>query len=187
MAPNYYEHIISEFETDPQLGIAGGAVYTKVGRKLVTCDQTVDSVGGAVQLFRRECFEQLGGYMRLECGGIDAAAEIQARMNGWKVRKFPANIVFEQRRTGSASRTFLTCKYNEGLRFHSLGYSTLFYICRTVYRVRDKPLFFGSSVALFGFLHAKFKRYPLCLPPRVVSYLRREQITKLKRKILRHG
>ena len=63
----------------------------KFGGEFVTYDKTLDSVGGKVQTFRRKCFEEIGGYLPLKYGGIDAAAEIMTRMKGWEVRKSLAN------------------------------------------------------------------------------------------------
>ncbi len=182
-APDYYENIIAEFKKDPKLGIAGGIVYTKIGQKFVTHDTALDSVGGAVQLFRKECYDQVGGYLPLECGGVDAAAEIMARMKGWTVRKFPGNRVWEHRRTGSAGKGILAAKYNEGVRFHALGYSTVFYILRTVYKLQVRPFLIGSTLALLGFIYAKMRRYPVHLPPQAVSYLRSEQMGKIRNRL----
>ena len=177
---DYFESILREFERDHTLGLAGGIVYTRMGETFVTQDQTLDSVGGAVQLFRRSCFEQVGGYIPLEFGGEDAAAEIMARMKGWRVRKFPNCRVFEDRRTGTASANPLAARVKEGRRFHSLGYGILFYFLRCLYRAKDRPLFLGSAAALYGFLQSKFQRHAIVLPREVVRYLRDEQRQKLR-------
>lgn len=180
LAPDYYENIIAEFERDSRLGIAGGIVYTKIGRKFISYDSAPDSVGGAIQLFRKKCFDQVGGYLALKYGGVDAAAEIIARMKGWKVKKFPEHLVWEYRRTGSAEEGIVQAKYKEGARFHSLGYSPLFYLLRSAYKLNQRPFVIGSTLALLGFLSAKARRYPVCLPPDAVSYLRSEQAGKLR-------
>jgi len=179
-APEYFEHILAEFHKDPKLGIAGGIVYTTVGQAFVTTDTNLGSVGGAVQLFRRNCFEQIGGYLPLSHGGIDAAAEILARMKGWKVRKFPDNKVWEYRRTGSVGHGTLTSMCRLGVRFHTLGWSTGFFILRSISKVRCGPSLFGSAAMLLGFLWARLTRCPLSLPPEAVSYLRSEQARKLR-------
>ncbi|MHB8413708.1 MAG: glycosyltransferase family 2 protein [Candidatus Acidiferrales bacterium] len=183
LAPDYYDRIIAEFNRDPALGIAGGAVHTTIDGKFVAYDQTLDSVGGAVQLFRRECFDQIGGYIPLEFGGIDAAAEITARMHGWTVRKFPTLKVYEHRRTGTAETGLLSAMYNLGVRFHSLGYGTTFYIFRSIYRLKNRPFLLGSALSLLGFAHAKLKGYPVRLPREAASYLRTEQAAKLRHEL----
>jgi len=184
LPPNYYEDIISEFERDPRLGIAGGIVYSKNGHGFTTDDTAPDSVAGAVQLFRKECFDQVGGYIPLENGGIDAAAEIIARMKGWRVRKFREKMVYQHRRTGSARKWLLAARYHEGVQFHSLGYSTAFYLFRTVYRLKiDRPFLISGVVSLCGFLSARVRNCPISLPPKAVSYLRSEQAGKLRNRL----
>jgi biofilm PGA synthesis N-glycosyltransferase PgaC len=184
LGSDYYANIVSEFERDPTLGISGGVIYVPSGQKYSTQDRTWDSVGGAVQLFRRECFQQIGGYLRIESGGIDAAAEIMARMQGWSVRKVANNAVYEQRRTGCAHGRPWKAAYKEGVHYHRLGYSTVFYCLRCACRLGDPPWLFGSVLGLIGFLCARLRRDPVCLPPNVVSYLHAEQLDKIRRHLL---
>ena len=181
LEPDYYVRILKEFENDPKLGLAGGMVHSCVDGRFVSQEVSLDSVAGAVQLFRRRCFEQIGGYTALPHGGIDAAAEIKARMNGWTVRTFPEIQVLEHRRTGSAAARPLESRIQEGRRFHSLGYGFLFYAIRCLYRINRSPRVLGSGAALAGYLDCKIKGDPIALPPDVVRFLRREQLMKLKR------
>ncbi len=180
VAPDYFGNILDEFAADRRLGLAGGIVYTKSGATFVTYDQTLDSIGGAVQVFRRQCMEDVGGYPVFEQGGEDAAVEITARMKGWKVRKFPENRAYEQRRTGTANTGILRSKVREGSRFYSLGYGFLFYALRCLYRLPERPLVLGSTAALFGYLKSMFQGLPVNLSGEVVSYLRAEQRKKLR-------
>jgi poly-beta-1,6-N-acetyl-D-glucosamine synthase len=179
---DYFKHLLDLLQSDCRLGLTGGIVYTTVPNGFATFDRTLDSVGGAVQFFRRECFEDIGGaYLPLPYGGIDAAAEIIAKMKGWKVRKVIELKAFEHRQTGTAVSSPMLAAFRLGRRFYSLGYSLPFYALRCVYRVADAPFLIGSVLSLFGFLEAYLKRTPVVLPPDVVSFLRREQSRKLLR------
>jgi glycosyltransferase involved in cell wall biosynthesis len=178
---DYFEKILRELDRDPNLGLAGGMVSTCMGDTFVSQEVALDSVAGAVQLFRRECFEQIGGYLALPQGGIDAAAEIMARMKGWKVRTFPELRVLEHRRTGTATSRPLVSRVKEGQRFQSLGYGFLFLFLRCVYRSMDRPRVVGSAATLYGYLKGLIKGNPIVLPPDVVLYLRAEQRSKLMR------
>jgi len=182
---DYYEKVLYAFDRDPKLGIAGGMVHTYIGDRFVSQEVALDSVAGAVQLFRRECFEQIGGYLALPTGGIDAAAEITARMRGWKVRTFPELRLFEQRWTGSATERPLAARIKEGRRLYSLGYGLLFFCMRCINRSMARPRIVGSGAALFGYLGEFFKRHPIVLPPEVVDYLRAEQRRKILRILMR--
>lgn len=178
---DYFEKVLHEFDRDPNLGVAGGMVSTCIGGKFVSQEVALDSVAGAVQLFRRECFEQIGGYIALPQGGIDTAAEIMARMKGWKTRTFTDLQVLEYRRTGTATARPLASKIKDGQRFQSLGYGFLFLSLRCVYRLMDRPRVVGSVATLYGYFKGVINKSPIVLPPNVVQYLRAEQRSKLMR------
>lgn len=181
LPPEYYETVLREFERDPVLGVGGGTVFTLAGGRPVRLDAAADSVPGAVQLFRRKCFRDIGGgYLLLEQGGIDAAAEVMARMDGWGVRQIPGIAAQELRRMGTAADGDLVAKYKEGTRFHSLGYGTLYYLVRAVHKMRFKPRIIGSLIAVVGFLVARLTAQPISLPSEVVAYLQAEQKQKLR-------
>ena len=180
LRPDYYANIVSEFEADLNLGISGGTIHIAAGAQYVKRDLTPDSVAGAIQLFRKECFQQIGGYVPLEGGGIDAAAEITARKCGWSVRKVPDNPAYEQRRTGYHHGMSWRAAYKEGVQYHKLGYSTLFYCLRSANRLGDYPFIVGSICGLVGFIHAKLRGDQISLSPDIVSYLRSEQLGKIR-------
>lgn len=179
LPPTYYEDVLGRFAQEPSLGIAGGMVHTRIGDGFVSQRVALDSVAGAVQLFRRECFEETGGYVPLEDGGIDAVAEITARHLGWGVRTFPELRVLENRRTGTAQADPLRARAKEGRRMYSLGYGLPFFLARCVYRLADPPAVAGSFSALRGYLRARRENVPIVLAPPVLRYLRGEQSKKL--------
>lgn len=180
---DYFQRLLAEFQKDPALGLAGGMVASYIDGAFVKQEVSHDSVAGAVQLFRRNCFEQVGGYVALPLGGIDAAAEIMARMKGWKVRTVPELSVLEHRRTGSAAASPLGARVREGRRLYSLGYDWWFFSLRCVYRSMERPRIIGSSAAIVGFLLGMLRREPIVLSPQVVRFLRAEQRAKFLRKL----
>ena len=180
---DYFEKVLRKFEQDPGLGLAGGMVRTRIGDQFVSQDVALDSVAGAVQFFRRECFEQVGGYRPLPLGGIDSAAEITARMRGWTVRTFPELCVLENRRTGTATAPPLLSRVKEGRRYHSLGYGFVFLCLRCLYRAMDRPRILGSVAIFIGYVRGLVSRSPILLPPDTVQYLRGEQHAKLRQQL----
>ena len=178
---DYFERVLAEFGRDAGLGVAGGMVASRIGTRFVSQEVAPDSVAGAVQMFRRRCFEQIDGYRALPRGGIDAAAEITARMKGWTVRTLPELHVLEHRRTGTATLRPLAARLKEGQRFHSLGYGFLFLCLRCLYRAKARPRVIGSLAMLLGYLQAAIGGQPVVLSPEVVRYLRAEQHAKLRR------
>jgi cellulose synthase/poly-beta-1,6-N-acetylglucosamine synthase-like glycosyltransferase len=70
--PDYYERVIELMKRDWHLGIAGGWVWEKShGEWRPRRGNRERSVPGACQVFRRACFEAIGGMPALRYGGED--------------------------------------------------------------------------------------------------------------------
>jgi biofilm PGA synthesis N-glycosyltransferase PgaC len=177
---DYYESVLQRFHGSPRLGIAGGAIHELVKGRFEPQRNAPDSVAGAVQLFRRSCFESFGGYVPLRFGGIDSAAEIMARMHGWDVRTFPDLAVCHHRRVSSGTGGVIRTKLRYGMGHYCLGYHPLFEFIRLAHRVMDRPYFVGSGLIACGYLWAWFTRIDRGVPQEVVQYLRTEQKQKLR-------
>ena len=58
----YFEELLREFGRNPNLGLAGGYIHERHYEKFtVRAGNSVRSVAGAVQMFRRDCYESVGG------------------------------------------------------------------------------------------------------------------------------
>jgi len=86
--PTYYERVLERMEADPALGIAGGMVRNILpdGASARGGFRNPDAVAGAIQIFRRSCYEAIGGYKPF--GHEDGLACADARRKGWAVRSF---------------------------------------------------------------------------------------------------
>jgi glycosyltransferase involved in cell wall biosynthesis len=174
-APEYFETLLARMEADPRIGIGGGGICELVNGTFVAQLNSVNSVPGAVQLFRRSCYEQIGGYVPLRMGGIDSAAEIMARMHGWIVRMFTDLIVFHHRRVSSGSHGVLRAKFRHGMCHYSLGCIPSYEAVRCLYRLREQPYGIGSLATFAGYVWSWIQRQQRELPPEVINYVRREQ------------
>ena len=99
--PEYFDFLLKKFAQDPKLGVAG----TPFREGTVQYDYRFsrkEHVSGACQLFRRECFESIGGYVPLKAGAIDLTAVVTARMKGWKTETFTDKFCVHHRRMGTA-------------------------------------------------------------------------------------
>jgi poly-beta-1,6-N-acetyl-D-glucosamine synthase len=178
--PDYYKNILTIMSENPQLGLAGGARYDYKDGTFVRVKTASNSVGGPFQLFRRECFEKIGGYKVLPHGGIDAVAEITARMYGWEVKMFPDYHVYHHRATGRANRSVLSAYFHLGIREYVIGYHPLFEVVRTIKRLNMKPYLLGSFAALAGYTSALVRRYERPVPPEVIAFLHKEQKARIR-------
>lgn len=177
---DYYLNIIRQFHQNSRLGIAGGVICDFINGKSVPQVTSSDwSVSGATQLFKRECFQQITGYIPLPYGGIDALAETMARKIGWHVQSFPEHKVLHHRRTGTELEHILKARFSQGLMEFSHGYYSLFEIMKCIYRLKERPYIIGSLFRMSGYLYAFLRGNQIAFPEDVVQYLRAEQKQKL--------
>jgi poly-beta-1,6-N-acetyl-D-glucosamine synthase len=178
---DYFESVLEEFGKDPSLGIAGGNIVQYVDGALERRIKSMNSVAGAVQLFRRECFEATGGFPEIEFGGEDSAIEIEARMLGWEVRTLPELEVIHYGYVGRGAGGRLKARVKYGKMFFMLGYHPLFQALRLLFRISEKPFLIGSIAEMVGFIEARLRFRRPALKAEIVRFLRREQMTRLFR------
>jgi len=179
-APDYFDQIITLFKKNPKLGVAGGIILEKLNNKYVLQNISLNSVAGAVQFYRKKCFENTDGYIPLEFGGEDAVMEVKARMHGWEVQTFPEIKVFHHRRVGGGNNNILKVRIREGIMFYVLGYHLLFFIFRACYRLIDRPYFFGSIFQILGYILAGILGKKKAIPSDIIKFIRKEQMQRLK-------
>jgi poly-beta-1,6-N-acetyl-D-glucosamine synthase len=179
--PTYFSELLARFELDPRLGLAGGYIC-EVDRGKFRCRRSNSplSVAHAIQLFRRECFEQIGGvYVPMPYGGPDWQAEVNARLHSWKVQAFTDLSVYHHRPTGAAAGLLKT-SYREGLMDHSLGSHPYFELFRVARRLREKPYVLGAMVRLWAFIAASVRRSTRPVSGDFIEFLRKYELTRLK-------
>ena len=178
--PTYFQNILTHFLENTRLGIAGGIIQELINGHYVCQNISLNSVAGAIQLFRKACYEKIGGYIPMEYGGIDAAAEILARAYGWEVRTFPQYKVLHHRRVTTGKRNIVSTRFYQGVTNYLLGYSPLFHILRSFFRIMQQPILIGCVASIAGYYSAYFQRRERKLPDNAIRFLRSEQRDRLK-------
>jgi glycosyltransferase involved in cell wall biosynthesis len=181
--PFYFRDLLKEFDEDPTLGIAGGWYFEKMrGQYRPALGSSSTSIPGGIQMFRRECYQDIGGLLPIEFGGEDWYAEIMARKCGWRVRSFPELQVHHLRPPGTRGSPLRYC-YHQGFMDFALGSHPIFELAKLARRIPWRPYLLGALVRLFGFLmaHILGKRM---VPPDFVDFLRKEQIGRLRSNLL---
>jgi biofilm PGA synthesis N-glycosyltransferase PgaC len=183
---DYYEQLLYRFEPRPRLGLAGGVVAVEIDGRLRERRSSPTSVAGAVQFFRRQCFDDVGGLMPLRLGGVDSAAEILARMHGWEVANFVDMPVVHHGPVLNRKRNAASAFFSRGRVNHSLGYDPLFQAAVCAHRaLLNRPYVIGGALMLAGYLSSAAQRQPWALPSEAVAYLRREQRLRLRKLVVR--
>jgi hypothetical protein len=141
---------------------------------------SIEHVSGACQLFRRSCFEEIGGYKPVKSGGVDHIAVLTARMKGWKTRTFTEKVCLHHRKIGSAGHGPVKAKYRTGALDYALGGHPLWEIFRTVYQMTKEPYIIGGLALLSGYVVAGIKRVERPISPELVAFRRGEQMRRLR-------
>jgi biofilm PGA synthesis N-glycosyltransferase PgaC len=177
---DYLEFLIGKFE-DPCLGVAG-TIFKEDGGYSSDTDsfEGQTHVPGGCQLFRRKCFEQVGGYIPNKAGGVDWMAVTTARMLGWKTRSFREKWFFHHRSLGTADRSSLASDFSYGGKDYYLGGHPLWELFRVFYRMTKKPYVIAGAALGLGYLWAFLRRPPRAVSDRLMRFHRREQMVKLK-------
>ena len=129
---------MDKFAEDSILGVAGTPFVE--GEKHYDYRFTnIEHVSGACQLFRRECFEGIGGYVPIKGGGIDWVAVTTARMNGWKTRTFTEKTCLHHRKIGTGNSSAMMTWFRQGRKDYFLGNHPLWEVFRTFYQMTRNP------------------------------------------------
>lgn len=178
--PDHFAFLIERMEADPRLGVAG-APFREGTFQYDYRFSNIENVWGGCQLFRRECYEAIGGYRPLKGGGVDHVAVLSARMHGWRTRTFRERVCIHHRQMGTALAGSLKAKYRLGVKDHSVGNHPLWELSRAVYQMSKPPLVLGGAALGWGFLRSMLGRRETPLAPEVVRFVRREQMERLGR------
>lgn len=183
---DYFEFLLSRFAAIPNLGVAGTPFIEDASRAdahtYAHDAANLDHVSGACQLFRRECFEAVGGYVPIKGGAIDWIAVTTARMKGWKTRTFLDRVCFHHRKigTGTGNSSTLAARFHYGRKAYYVGGHPLWEILRGLFQMRARPRVVGGAWFIAGYLWAAIIRLHRPVSAELMAFHRKEQMARLR-------
>lgn len=176
--PGLFSGLISKFHENKNLGLTDGVIYNVTGDKKWLCFGNKSIVGGANQLFRKACWDQIGG---LYPGGHhDYYSSVSCRMHGWEVRAAPELEVYHHKHASVAGRSQIRAKFHLGQMDYVCGEMFLYSFLRSISLIKSKPVVTGCFLRIAGYLYAMVLRKPHQIPNELRTYLKKEQFDKLK-------
>jgi biofilm PGA synthesis N-glycosyltransferase PgaC len=176
----YFKFLTGKFAEDPQLGLAG-TPFSEGGETYDYRFSSTEHVSGACQMFRRICFEDIGGYVPVKGGGIDVIAVLSARMKGWRTRTFTEKTCVHHRPMGSAKhKKKLAANFKLGQRAYCLGWHPVWQVFRCVYQMSRRPYLTGGGALLCGYFWAMFRRVERPVSNELLEFQRRDQMRRLR-------
>ena len=176
---DHMSFLLCKFSENPKLGV-GGTPFREGSQQYDYRFSSVEHVSGACQLFRRECFEAIGGYVPLKAGGVDLAAVLNARMNGWQTRTFTEKTCQHHKKTQSPKYSNLKAIFRSGYHDYLMGGHPVWQIFRSGYQMSKKPFCVGGFVLLAGYLWATLSRADRIVSKELIAFRGKEQMRRLK-------
>jgi len=173
---DYLEQCFEQFRRMPKLGIGGGTVYVQMGGRWQPEQAPAFHVRGAAKIYRRECWEALGG---LWPGlGWDTVDEVKANQLGWTTRSFPDLKLYHHRLSGAMWGAW-GFSVMDGEADYAVGYLPLFFGLKCVRHLVKWPIFLRSIGMLYGYLRCIVRQTPRVNDHEFVRYLRAQQLRRL--------
>jgi biofilm PGA synthesis N-glycosyltransferase PgaC len=176
---DYFARMLAEFARDPRLGIAGGGLYVKRDAGLELERAPSYHVRGALKMYRRECFEQLGGLS--SSIGWDTIDEVYAWSKGWRSRSFMEVEVIHRRPTGEGLQ--VNRIYRERGRAEYLTWSHPVFVLLKALKLGSASPRKAASF-LRGFIRAYRERETRLQDAAFIRTRRRQQLARLSGKLV---
>jgi len=177
----YFSFLLSKLAADPRLGLVGTPFQDASSARYDYRFTNIEHVSGSCQLFRRECFEAIGGYVPVKGGCIDHIAVLTARMRGWKTRTFTEKVSLHHRAMGTAQQSLIMAKFRNGGKDYAIGNHPAWELFRAAYQTAKRPYFIGALMILSGYVWSAVRRLERPVSPELVTFQRREQMQRLKK------
>ena len=182
----YFSFLLGKLLGDPKLGLVGTPFQESTRPAYDYRFVSIEHVSGCCQLFRRECFEDIGGYVPVKNGGIDHIAVLTARMKGWKTRTFTEKVVQHHRKIGTAQHSRFKAGFRTGAQDYALGGHPFWEVCRTIYQMTKKPFVVGGLVLGAGYFWSMIRRKERPISREMIAFRRREQMQRLWKFLMGH-
>lgn len=176
----YYEDILNKFSANPRLGIAGGIILDQYDTHYRRRSPTnLNYVSGCIQLFRRKCYEDIGGLLPIKEGGEDTIAAVIAQIRGWEVKAFESFKVYHHKHK-QITQDKLKEAFRTGQMFYALGSHPLFEILKSINSIRVKPYLLFAIARMYGYLLPFLKNQKRPVTEEFILFLRNKQLSKIR-------
>jgi biofilm PGA synthesis N-glycosyltransferase PgaC len=181
LAPGMLAAMVSRFEADPRLGIAGPRLLSvdENGRD-VSHRTRPEHVEGAARFYRRACLDEIAPIPAIL--GWDTIDEVRARMRGWRTAGGTQDDepVVHLRPMGAHDGAFRGFR-RWGACAYAYGEHPLHVVVVGLVRMRERPIIVGGAGYLAGWGLAALRRAPRAEPD-LREFVRRDQLRRIGRR-----
>jgi len=178
---NYFERMVSIFDLNNDVGIAGGNLYIEKNESWEFENISKKTkVRGPIKLYRKECFRDIGGLKKSI--GWDTVDELLAQFHGWKIQT-DANLKVKHLKPTGISYTE-NAKYKQGEAFYRMRYGFLLSTIAAAKLAFKKRSLRHFLYTLQGYLKASNKKLIFIVSKEEGKFIRALRWKGIKNKIL---
>jgi glycosyltransferase involved in cell wall biosynthesis len=179
---DYFERLVSAFESDLQLGMATGTRCELEDGRWQERHLTASAVAAQCRTYRWACWEQV---QPLEpCLGWDGVDEARAVLAGWRTRVVSGLQFRHHRPMGQRDGSGFRARAAEGVAAYYMGYRPSYLLARVLWHTRRDASALGM---IWGWSTALASRGRRCQDPAVRAYVRRQQSARYLARRLREA
>jgi poly-beta-1,6-N-acetyl-D-glucosamine synthase len=178
---DHFEFLLGKIAGDARLGIVGTPYKDTTNETYDYRFVSTDHVSGACQVFRRACWEEIGGYAQSKGGAIDTIATLTARSKGWKTRTFTEKMALHHRVIGTAENSQIKSRFILGKRDWMIGNSAVWELFRGLYQMTKRPYLVRGAAIVSGYVWAACTGVERPVPAELRAFRRKEQMGQLGR------
>lgn len=177
MPPRYFEILIQRMNENPRIGTCSGKPYyvDKTSGNLISEGCGNENSIGASKFYRRQCFEQIGGFVRqVMWDGIDGH---RCRQLGWIAISWdePDLRFTHLRPMGSSQQNIFVGRMRHGFGQYFMGTGMIYMLASAVYRMARPPYVTGGMAMFWGYLNSLIKGLPKFEDEELVKFIRKYQ------------
>ena len=176
---DYFEYLLEKFYKNDRLGV-GGTPFKEGKVQYDFRFASTNHVSGACQLFRRECFEDIGGYTPLKRGGIDLLAVMTARMMGWYTQTYSGKICFHNKVKKKKKKHAWKDYWKSGYHDYLMGSHFVFQLFRSLYHMTNHPYVLRGSALILGYIWALVTMPKKYVSRELKQFRQKEQLNRIQ-------
>lgn len=166
---HYFETIIQHFQSDQNIGMAGGFAYIEKNGTWVLENLTnKDHIRGAFKAYRKQCFTDIGQLK--PSMGWDTVDELLAQYHGWTIKTDESLKLKHLKPTGKTYNK--AARYKQGEAFYKLRYGFILTVIASLKLalLKKQPLLFIDYIK--GFFKAKNNNTPTLVNQKEGAFIR---------------
>lgn len=178
----YFEKLITKFAQNEKLGIISGEIYSH-GQDKPQIKRSKDEVVGGCRLFRRQCFEDVGGYTVYSSGnaGADTISNTRAKIKGWQLTHMPEVRAVHQRPNTAEKGAWESGYFQAHVMYYFDHHPVL--VIGAFFSLLTRRPHFHALAFVFAYMKDTILRHERIPDEEVRRFFRKEKLREVRRNL----